>query len=105
MLSTLRRPPTSTLFPYTTLFRSDHLAADVDRAVDRGDREVAALGARTVGEVAAFQFGAGVGRQLDVVDLEARAGIRSEEHTSELQSQSNRVWRLVREKKKDNDVK
>ena len=53
----------------------DHLAADVDRAVDRGDREVAALGARTVAEVAAVVFAAGVGRQLDVVDLEARAGV------------------------------
>jgi hypothetical protein len=46
----------------------DHLAADVDRAVDRRDREVAALGARTVGHVAAFIFLAGIGRQFDVVD-------------------------------------
>jgi hypothetical protein len=46
----------------------DHLAADVDGAVDRGDREIAALGARPVGEVAAVIFAAGVGRQLDVVD-------------------------------------
>ena len=49
--------------------RRDHLGADVDAAVDRRDREIAALGARTVAEVAAFIFLAGVGRQLDVVDL------------------------------------
>ena len=52
----------------------DHLAADVHRAVDRRDREIAALGARPVGEVAAVIFALGVGRQLDVVDLEA-AGV------------------------------
>ena len=55
----------------------DHLAADVDRAVDRRDREIAALGARPVGEVAAFIFAAGVGRQLDVVErVEAGAHSR-----------------------------
>src|SRR5690606_26559814 len=48
---------------------------DVLRAVDRSDREVAALGARPVGKVAALELGAGVGRQFDVVDLVARAGI------------------------------
>ena len=50
----------------------DHLAADVHRAVDRRDREIAALGARPVAEVAALILAAGVGRQLDVVELEAR---------------------------------
>ena len=44
-------------------------------AVDRRDREIAALGARPVGEVAALIFAAGVGRQLDVVDLEAASGV------------------------------
>jgi hypothetical protein len=50
----------------------DHLAADVDGAVDRGDREIAALGARAVAEIAILIFGGGVGRQLDIVDREAR---------------------------------
>ena len=50
--------------------RRDHLAADVHCAVDRRDREVAALGARAVALVAAVIFAAGVGRQFDVVDLE-----------------------------------
>ena len=49
----------------------DHLAADVHRAVDRRDREIAALGARPVAEIAVLIFGGGVGRQLDVVDAEA----------------------------------
>src|SRR2546430_12817708 len=65
----IRRPPRSTLFPYTTLFRSPHL-----RNRDRAD-----LGA----------------------DSEGRGPLRSEEHTSELQSQSNLVCRLLLEKKKN----
>src|SRR2546430_17731965 len=67
----IRRPPRSTLFPYTTLFRSP--AAILARALDR-------VGQR-----------AGRSQQLRR---------RSEEHTSELQSQSNLVCRLLLEKKK-----
>src|SRR2546430_6066701 len=70
----IRRPPRSTLFPYTTLFRSlrsghsvQHLSHDGD---GRGEQE------------------------------ERRERQRSEEHTSELQSQSNLVCRLLLEKKK-----
>src|SRR2546430_11238585 len=74
----IRRPPRSTLFPYTTLFRSEnsmknHLALRL-RAPSRS--------------VAAAGIGA--------------AFARSEEHTSELQSQSNLVCRLLLEKKKNN---
>src|SRR2546430_9134110 len=71
----IRRPPRSTLFPYTTLFRSDAH----DRAAEpRRD----AL------------------RRLEVVRLHVHdAEARSEEHTSELQSQSNLVCRLLLEKK------
>src|SRR2546430_13657313 len=70
----IRRPPRSTLFPYTTLFRSTELLAAsgggrLFHIVSRGEREL----------------------------LERR---RSEEHTSELQSQSNLVCRLLPEKKK-----
>src|SRR3546814_17811808 len=72
----IRPPPrstlTDTLFPYTTLFRSNHLGADVDRAVDRRDGEIATLGARPVAKVSALIGAAGVGRQLDIVQLEAR---------------------------------
>src|SRR5688572_31079335 len=75
----IRRPPRSTLFPYTTLFRSGGLAL-VMELVD--------------GETLAdrLALGAGTGRGLPPQ--------RSEEHTSELQSQSNLVCRLLLEKKK-----
>src|SRR5436189_559461 len=73
----IRRPPRSTLFPYTTLFRS------------RADEQPAA-------PVAA----AGHGLHLDAVDPYKR--VRSEEHTSELQSPMYLVCRLLLEKKKKN---
>src|SRR2546427_6332773 len=75
----IRRPPRSTLFPYTTLFRS--LARH---------QHVGAGGALRVQQVAVF---------LDD-ELAAQRNHRSEEHTSELQSQSNLVCRLLLEKKK-----
>src|SRR2546427_8703137 len=82
----IRRPPRSTLFPYTTLFRSDHTARcavayvfvleELRHRVFVADRPI-----------------------LEDVDAVAE---RSEEHTSELQSQSNLVCRLLLEKKKKN---
>src|SRR2546430_8030704 len=85
----IRRPPRSTLFPYTTLFRSLRLP-------DRG-RHLAVLGwprrrarARRPRQEAWWWLG---GRHAGAAD-------RSEEHTSELQSQSNLVCRLLLEKKK-----
>src|SRR2546427_401622 len=86
----IRRPPRSTLFPYTTLFRS--------RA-----RQVQASGAgRRLGTDPAI----GVPRDLRRVLRprgEDRRRRRSEEHTSELQSQSNLVCRLLLEKKNSRD--
>src|SRR2546427_1088888 len=79
----IRRPPRSTLFPYTTLFRS--------RASGRGHRAVP----RAMGDA---QAGAGRARRQPLPGLAGRC--RSEEHTSELQSQSNLVCRLLLEKKK-----
>src|SRR5438270_8926897 len=64
----IRRPPRSTLFPYTTLFRSHHPSVR-EGVADRAPEE-------------------------------APRALRSEEHTSELQSQSNLVCRLLLEKKK-----
>src|SRR5688572_31514787 len=89
----IRRPPRSTLFPYTTLFRSVSQMGDGDDAGEgaRGEARPAAAG------------------WSDEVDHDVRddaaadaAGVRrrSEEHTSELQSQSNLVCRLLLEKKK-----
>src|SRR5687768_17764502 len=74
----IRRPPRSTLFPYTTLFRS-HDSAGAPRQGIYGGREEDLGGARPAG---------------------ARAAARSEEHTSELQSRLHLVCRLLLEKKK-----
>src|SRR2546430_12304836 len=79
----IRRPPRSTLFPYTTLFRSLVVLRQLVHAQDRDD----------VLEVL-VPLEDGLDPARDVVVL------RSEEHTSELQSQSNLVCRLLLEKKK-----
>src|SRR2546426_11827245 len=84
----IRRPPRSTLFPYTTLFRSPRLGAEV--------------AARDVLEILAAELQLERrrklvgGRRRDPVAHESR----SEEHTSELQSPCNLVCRLLLEKKK-----
>src|SRR2546422_7100175 len=85
----IRRPPRSTLFPYTTLFRSDVL---------EGGRS-------------AMQLMAGELEQMDAGILPASTNlyisltaVRSEEHTSELQSRLHLVCRLLLEKKKQSDI-
>src|SRR3712207_9289997 len=88
----IRRPPRSTLFPYTTLFRSRARSApDINRAM------------------LAFDVRAGLGEgalwdwrndRLLSVDILAGRVLRSEEHTSELQSRQYLVCRLLLEKKK-----
>src|SRR3712207_8279087 len=76
----IRRPPRSTLFPYTTLFRSGQDGPTASRAGGRG-------GGWTV--------------QFDILGpLQVRDAGRSEEHTSELQSRQYLVCRLLLEKKK-----
>src|SRR5256885_9509196 len=74
----IRRPPRSTLFPYTTLFRSQHANAIPEEPV-HVRQEVRRVRAR---------------------ETRAEAQLRSEEHTSELQSPCNLVCRLLLEKKK-----
>src|SRR5205085_6505196 len=89
----IRRPPGPTLFPYTTLFRSLHQLRLVQRAaVGDGRVHHGQLQRRHV--VVALADGAVERHALGV------AAGRSEEHTSELQSQSNLVCRLLLEKKK-----
>src|SRR2546421_8953052 len=85
----IRRPPRSTLFPYTTLFRSR-------AAINRLSDEDAVVYGITTG------FGALADRAVDPADRRAlqRGVVRSEEHTSELQSRSDLVCRLLLEKKK-----
>src|SRR2546430_11933389 len=98
----IRRPPRSTLFPYTTLFRSllallgepliDRLAGALESAVDRGGRGIEGL--RDL-----------LGREAEHLPQDQHRALaggarRSEEHTSELQSQSNLVCRLLLDKNK-----
>src|SRR2546430_3312962 len=85
----IRRPPRSTLFPYTTLFRSPGTGRSGGRQVSDVVR------CRGPGATALS-----VARQRARAPSLPRAG-RSEEHTSELQSQSNLVCRLLLEKKKN----
>src|SRR3712207_8303441 len=91
----IRRPPRSTLFPYTTLFRS-HLE-------ERGRRVAAVVGADLV-HLVQEDDGVHRARLLDGADDPAGErtdiGTRSEEHTSELQSRQYLVCRLLLEKKK-----
>src|SRR2546428_3235614 len=77
----IRRPPRSTLFPYTTLFRS--LAGTCE-----------CLGCVAVRSIVSLLWESGVCGQVE------RTATRSEEHTSELQSRSDLVCRLLLEKKK-----
>src|SRR5687767_15634235 len=99
----LRRPPRSTLFPYTTLFRSLCLLALTQRA-DEG-------GSATFDEVAVayradhLQAMVAEGRDFEIESGklaldDVRQHLRSEEHTSELQSLAYLVCRLLLEKKK-----
>src|SRR5688572_32760283 len=99
----IRRPPRSTLFPYTTLFRS---GVRVFGAASMGALRAAELqpfGMIGVGQV--FQaYRRGHLTDDDEVAV-AHGPARSEEHTSELQSQSNLVCRLLLEKKKIQSIK
>src|SRR5256885_2888112 len=95
----IRRPPRSTLFPYTTLFRSLVLEDD---ALERATTQLAAEAVGRLGEAGAergrhVRVHARVCRRLDHEALAVRE--RSEEHTSELQSPCNLVCRLLLEKK------
>src|SRR5256885_3143423 len=85
----IRRPPRSTLFPYTTLFRSK---------LGPGVKKCAVCGIRARGEPA---FGQVIERpDLAPEEIKRLGCDRSEEHTSELQSPCNLVCRLLLEKKK-----
>src|SRR2546427_8423422 len=88
----IRRPPRSTLFPYTTLFRSKPTAERILKAFS--DISLTII-QNAAGEDILRRLTPLSGLQED---------IRSEEHTSELQSQSNLVCRLLLEKKKKTDI-
>src|SRR3712207_8058751 len=90
----IRRPPRSTLFPYTTLFRSGEAGEHVEVL------DVSQILLRSLAPVGTpgTEHGAEVGTADDDV---AGTGSRSEEHTSELQSRQYLVCRLLLEKNKD----
>src|SRR2546430_9141552 len=92
----IRRPPRSTLFPYTTLFRS--IASN-----DNWQTTVIG-GVITSNQVSAIQNSGHVPTQPSESAIIATLQPRSEEHTSELQSQSNLVCRLLLEKKKKQET-
>src|SRR5947207_11857643 len=99
-----RPPPTSTPFPYTTLFRSRF--ADARTALASGDLDITAFGPQditlAVAQGAKSLVGvAGVGSGNDCL-IVRKGDDRSEEHTSELQSHSDLVCRLLLEKKDNN---
>src|SRR2546427_6212399 len=93
----IRRPPRSTLFPYTTLFRSP-----------RKSNETMSYPSSTYflisGQSAAVAFPLSLNHKRAVRLWFSESGKRSEEHTSELQSQSNLVCRLLLEKKKQENI-
>src|SRR3712207_8686862 len=96
----MRRPPRSTLFPYTTLFRSLGVPG-----VEHGARREVELLARVLRERPAAVL---LDHGLEAVDegaqvVGAEVEVRSEEHTSELQSRQYLVCRLLLEKKKNRE--
>src|SRR2546430_6456870 len=94
----IRRPPRSTLFPYTTLFRSKAGSTYIDSST------VSPALARRIAAACAERKVRFLDAPVTGGDWGAKKGelVRSEEHTSELQSQSNLVCRLLLEKKKNN---
>src|SRR2546430_7251563 len=92
----IRRPPRSTLFPYTTLFRS--------LVAEPGVGTVAAGVAKAYADLITISgYDGGTGAS-PLSSIKYAGTPRSEEHTSELQSQSNLVCRLLLEKKKNNTM-
>src|SRR2546422_463679 len=93
----IRRPPRSTLFPYTTLFRSREFKRFVDAGGDRR-RDLWDYAFVKDGRVISWEEA-----MARMTDRTGRTGPRSEEHTSELQSRLHLVWRplLVKKKKKN----
>src|SRR5947207_7930935 len=94
----LRPPPRSTLFPYTTLFRSDEYARDVDIHKLASEMLVDDIvpGGTLRDELI---------KRLAFAQSKVQEFPRSEEHTSELQSHSDLVCRLLLEKKKKKNIK
>src|SRR2546422_3089693 len=95
----IRRPPRSTLFPYTTLFRS--LADQTTKATVEIQAQVASIQGETAQSVEAIS---NVGKTMNEMRT-IGTGKRSEEHTSELQSRLHLVCRLLLEKKREQELR
>src|SRR3712207_7354423 len=93
----IRRPPRSTLFPYTTLFRSPEFSAQKPLTAPK-DSSVVGQDAENL--MMAWLFKGSAEAQNDTLDIIKSMLSRSEEHTSELQSRQYLVCRLLLEKKK-----
>src|SRR2546425_1423700 len=92
----IRRPPRSTLFPYTTLFRSPHSECDCDLYIHGSDQ---------VHRVEYLYCEGDWNRWYRIQGCQRGGYRRSEEHTSELQSLAYLVCRLLLEKKKNNNIR
>src|SRR5260221_5218364 len=95
----IRRPPRSTLFPYTTLFRSRMRRTSRGRVQDLERQRLKSEIIARIEQDRAIRDGDDLGHQRA-----QRHVIRSEEHTSELQSHSDLVCRLLLEKKNTNEL-
>src|SRR2546430_12523275 len=91
----IRRPPISTLFPYTTLFRSNYIAKYATKSLTAPGLPSRPICSRL--DIDSLRCSR---HYKQMIAVAWRLGARSEEHTSELQSQSNLVCRLLLEKKK-----
>src|SRR3712207_7018673 len=91
----IRRPPRSTLFPYTTLFRSEPMR---DRLLDVAQELVQRVGANAM-SYQDLSKALGITKASIHYHFPTKADLRSEEHTSELQSRQYLVCRLLLEKK------
>src|SRR2546422_4939777 len=98
----IRRPPRSTLFPYTTLFRSQYYLSLILGQLRGGDLQGASQtlkkGLDRIPASGKIQWGLGL-----ISALQGNTAQRSEEHTSELQSRLHLVCRLLLEKKKNSN--
>src|SRR5690554_7139531 len=94
----IRRPPRSTLFPYTTLFRSEK---EVRTKKGPAEQLAAVTQAKELLEAGQTLFAGAAAAGIDTDELR-ELNLRSEEHTSELQSRPHLVCRLLLEKKKKN---
>src|SRR5256885_12334446 len=97
----IRRPPRSTLFPYTTLFRSVESPADILAIVEELGDYIGKFGARRLVIDPIFTLiNTSYSSHFALTITQSLLNARSEEHTSELQSPCNLVCRLLLEKKK-----